>query len=139
MDDRPGIGLLPGVVESSAVMTDSSSLVSCWRRLQALQKETETQRVKSCYPAGDDLRALVKRSVEITAAATCWKKSSGEKKRMLASPLLKSHVRRQHVNREKNRSVLVEVVMLVVLQHTGNTHSATQPLQTAHVNTVRPL
>lgn len=44
-----------------------------------------------------------------------------------------------YVNREKNCSVLVEVVMLVILQHTGNTHSATQPLQTAHGNTVRPL
>lgn len=44
-----------------------------------------------------------------------------------------------HVNREKNCSVLVEVVMLVFLQHTGNAHSATQPLQTAHGNTVRPL
>lgn len=44
-----------------------------------------------------------------------------------------------HVKREKICSVLVDLVMLVVLQHTGNTHSATQPLQTAHGNTVRPL
>lgn len=101
MDDRPGIGLLPGVVESSAVMTDSSSLVSCWRRLQALQKETETQRVRVVTRLETTCERLVKRSVEIKAAATCWKKSSGEKKRMLASPLLKSHVRRQHMLKER--------------------------------------
>lgn len=32
-------GLLPVVVESSTVKNDSSSLVSCWHRLQAWQKE----------------------------------------------------------------------------------------------------
>lgn len=32
-------GLLPVVVENSTVKNDSSSLVSCWHRLQAWQKE----------------------------------------------------------------------------------------------------
>lgn len=35
------VSLLPGLVESSSVMTDSSSLVSCCRCFQAWQRENE--------------------------------------------------------------------------------------------------
>ncbi len=41
MDYSQVFSLLPGLVESSTVMTDSSSLVSCWCRLQAWQRENE--------------------------------------------------------------------------------------------------
>lgn len=42
MDNSLVISLLPGVVESAAVMTESSSLVSCWH-LQAWQRERENE------------------------------------------------------------------------------------------------
>lgn len=41
------ISCLPGLVESTTVMTDSSSLVSCWHRFQAWQREKTSKAVKS--------------------------------------------------------------------------------------------